>query len=550
MGDERVTGTGGRLRQLARHSFVYGLGGLVSKLVGIFLLPIYTHRVNQAQFGEVEQVMAFVAVAAVVLRMGLVTAMFRFCWDHREPDARARTISTAFTAVLVMSTVGLVLCLLLITPLADGLSSSRELVLIGAFGLWVSMNFDILAGIYRIEQRPTAFVVYSLINVALTVVLSIILVIPLDQGAAGIMLGNFSGTYITYALLLYARRETVALALDRPLLRRMLDFSLPLMPAGLALWALNLADRFQVINLASPAELGSYSAASKISLGIMLPIAAFQTAWVPFANSFTDEDEAKRTYRAVFAYWSALIAWAVVALSLFAPPYIHLLMPRDWWGAAPVVPLLTAGSALYGAYMILSIGVNRSKRTKLTPVVNATAAGINIGLNFLADPGLGDRRGRRLNGCRVRGTRRAGLRQRPGRLSGLARLGAGVPDGGRRDRLPAAVGPGRARDRMGRDPRPARAPGRVPARAHADGRAQPRRAPPDRPAPGGHAPPTPREADRRGRRARGRAGGGGAGVTTALSEEPARTAGRRVLRRNRRLCARPRGTAGAARRTA
>src|SRR4249920_3404243 len=373
MGDERVTGTGGRLRQLARHSFVYGLGGLVSKLVGIFLLPIYTHRVNQAQFGEVEQVMAFVAVAAVVLRMGLVTAMFRFCWDHREPDARARTISTAFTAVLVMSTIGLVLCLLLI----------------GAFGLWVSMNFDILAGIYRIEQRPTAFVVYSLINVALTVVLSIILVIPLDQGAAGIMLGNFSGTYITYAMLLYARRETVALALDRPLLRRMLDFSLPLMPAGLALWALNLADRFQVINLSSPSELGSYSAASKISLGIMLPIAAFQTAWVPFANSFTDEDEAKRTYRAVFSYWSALIAWAVVAMSLFAPPYIHLLMPRDWWGAAPVVPLLTAGSALYGAYMILSIGVNRSKRTKLTPVVNATAAGINVGLNFLLIPAWG-----------------------------------------------------------------------------------------------------------------------------------------------------------------
>ena len=389
MGDERVTGTGGRLRQLARHSFVYGLGGLVSKLVGIFLLPIYTHRVNQAQFGEVEQVMAFVAVAAVVLRMGLVTAMFRFCWDHREAEARARTIRTAFTAVLAMSTVGLVLCLLALNPLSAALSSSRELVIIGAFGLWVSMNFDILAGIYRIEQRPTAFVVYSLINVAITVVLSIVLVIPLDQGAAGIMIGNFSGTYITYVLLLYARRETVALALDRPLLRRMLDFSLPLMPAGLALWALNLADRFQVINLASPSELGSYSAASKISLGIMLPIAAFQTAWVPWANSFTDEGEAKRTYRAVFSYWSALIAWAVVALSLFAPPYIHLLMPRDWWGAAPVVPLLTAGSALYGAYMILSIGVNRSKRTKLTPVVNGAAAGINVGLNFLLIPAWG-----------------------------------------------------------------------------------------------------------------------------------------------------------------
>src|SRR4029078_9670447 len=105
-------------------------------------------------------------------------------------------------------------------------------------------------------------------------------------------------------------------------------------PSGRARGPLTLPDRFQVINLASPSELGSYSAASKISLGIMLPIAAFQTAWVPWGNAFTDEGEAKRTYRAVFSYWSALIAWAVVALSLFAPPYTHLLMPRHWCGGA------------------------------------------------------------------------------------------------------------------------------------------------------------------------------------------------------------------------
>ena len=465
MGDERVTGTGGRLRQLARHSFVYGLGGLVSKLVGIFLLPIYTHRVNQAQFGEVEQVMAFVAVAAVVLRMGLVTAMFRFCWDHREPDARARTIRRRSRPSLRCRRSASWCACSSINPLADVLTSSRELVVIGAFGLWVSMNFDILAGIYRIEQRPTAFVVYSLVNVALTVVLSIILVIPLDLGAAGIMIGNFSGTYITYVLLLYARRETVALALDRPLLRRMLDFSLPLMPAGLALWALNLADRFQVINLSSPTELGSYSAASKISLGIMLPIAAFQTAWVPFANSFTDEDEAKRTYRAVFSYWSALIAWAVVAMSLFAPPYIHLLMPHELVGGGACRPAPHRGlRALRRLHDPLDRG-QPLEAHEAHARRERHRGGHQHRPQLPADPGLGDRRGRRLDGGRLRGAGRAGLRQRPGRIPRVARLAARVPDGGRRRRLPAALGRGRARDRMGRDPGPDRAPGGVPARA-------------------------------------------------------------------------------------
>ena len=115
------------------------------------------------------------------------------------------------------------------------------------------------------------------------------------------MIGNFSGTYITYVLMLFARRDMVGFRLfDRELLRQMLHFSVPLMPAGLALWALNVADRFQVQSLTSARRScsGSYSVASKIALSIMLLIAAFQTAWPAFANSMPTEDETARcTYR-------------------------------------------------------------------------------------------------------------------------------------------------------------------------------------------------------------------------------------------------------------
>jgi O-antigen/teichoic acid export membrane protein len=391
------TGMGARLKQLAGQSFVYGLGGIVSKLVGIFLLPIYTRPqyVSQAGFGQVETVMAATALAAIVCQFGLTTAMFRFCWDHREPDARRRTIRTAFTAVLALSTVATLAGAAAVEPISAGLQVSRELTLIGLAGLWVTINYAIVTGIYRIEQRPQAFVAYSLLNIAITVVLSIVLVIPLHMGAAGIMLGNFSGTYITYVLLLWARRDMVGLHVDRPLLRRMLHFSLPLMPSGVALWALNLADRVQVqrltpgTQLERSAQLGTYSAANKIALGIMLAVSAFQTAWIPFANLIIDEGEAKRTYRAVLSYWSMVMAWGVVAITAVSAPYIHIAMNPQWFGAVPVVPLLMTGSVLFGAYYILNIGVNRSKRTKFTPIVTGTAAAVNIGLNFWMIPRWG-----------------------------------------------------------------------------------------------------------------------------------------------------------------
>ena len=388
---------GARLKQLAGQSFVYGLGGIVSKLVGIFLLPIYTkpEYVSQAGFGQVETVMAASSLAAIVFQFGLPTAMFRFSWDNREPDARRRTIRTVFTGVLALSTVLVVVGVILIQPIASGLQVTHELALIGVGGLWVSVNYSIITGIYRIEQRPTAFVVYSLINIAITVALSIVLVIPAHMGAAGIMLGNFSGTYITYFLLLFARRDMIGLHISWSLLRQMLHFSLPLMPAGVALWALNLADRVQVQRLTEgtrlerSAQLGTYSAASKIALGIMLIVSAFQTAWIPFANLILDDGDAKRTYRAVLTYWTMLMAWGVVTITALSTPYIHLAMNRRWYGAVPVVPLLMSGSVLYGAYYILNIGVNRSKRTRFTPIVTATAAAVNIGLNFWMIPRWG-----------------------------------------------------------------------------------------------------------------------------------------------------------------
>lgn len=396
-GQAERTGMGVRLRQLAGQSFVYGLGGIVSKLVGIFLLPIYTkpEYVSQAGFGQVETVMAASSLAAIVCQFGLTTAMFRFCWDHREPDARRRTIRTSFTAVMLLSTITVLIGVAAINPIASTLQVTRELALIGLAGLWVTIQYTIITGIYRIEQRPTAFIVYSFVNIAITVVLSIVLVIPLRMGAAGIMLGNFSGTYLTYFLLLWARRDMVGFTANWSLLREMLAFSLPLMPSGVALWALNLADRVQVqrltpgTQLERSAQLGTYSAASKIALGIMLIVSAFQTAWIPFANLIIDDGDAKRTYRAVLTYWSMVMAWGVVTITALSTPYIHVAMNPNWFGAAPVVPLLMSGSVLYGAYYILNIGVNRSKRTKLTPLVTGTAAAVNIGLNFWMIPKWG-----------------------------------------------------------------------------------------------------------------------------------------------------------------
>ena len=383
---------GVRLRALASQSFTYGLGGILGRFLGLFLVPIYLHAAGANAYGVVELMLAAILFASILLRLGIVNTMSRFTLGEQGQEWPP-VIHTVFTFVMVVATIGVGVGYLLRGVLADMLQVQTNIVVAGLFGVWITMNYDVMSRIYRIERRARAWVMYSLLNVALTTVLTLVLVVWLDEGALGLLVGNFTGTALVYVVLLVARRETIGVRrFDQPVLRDLLYYSLPLMPAGIALWALNLADRIQVQRIAGHTDLGAYSVAARVAVPMLVVMGAFQTAWAPFAHALRGEEgdqAAKRAYARVLTYWSIVMGWGLVALCLMAPPYIRMAFPKNTHEAVPVVPLLAAGIVLYGGYMIVSIGVTISRKTRMTPVIATMAAVINLGLNFWFIPQWG-----------------------------------------------------------------------------------------------------------------------------------------------------------------
>ena len=374
------------ISSLASQSVVYGFGGVLARMLGFVLVPIYLHAAGPSAFGTVELMLAAVLFASILLRMGIVVSMSRFTIGETEQREWAPIVHTIFTFVMIAATGGVVVGFLLRGLIGDALEVSDDIVYAGLFGLWISMNYDVMARVYRIERRARAWVQFTLLNVVLTAVLTVVLVVWFDTGALGLLIGNFTGTAIVYAILIVARRETVGVRrFETPVLRELLVFSLPLMPANIALWALNLADRLQVQQLASHPALGSYSAAARVSMAMAMIMGAFQTAWAPYAHQVrgTEGDaKAKITYARVLTYWSVVMGWGLVGISLLAPPYIRATFPSSTFDAIPVVPLLAIGIVLYGCYLIVNIGVTVSRKTRMTPIICTFAAALNIGLNF------------------------------------------------------------------------------------------------------------------------------------------------------------------------
>lgn len=383
----------GRHRALVSQSFTYGIGGILARLAGFFLVPVYLAAAGTEAFGVAELVVSAVTVAAVVLRLGIVASMSRFTLGESPAGDWSPVVHTVFTFVLATSTCGVVAGAALLDELAALLDVSRGVAAAGLLGVWVTMNYDVIARIYRIERRARQWVQMMVLNVALSAALTVTLVVAFDTGAVGLLVGNFAATGAVYGLLLVLRRRTIGFrSFDRSLLAELLRFSLPLMPANLAVWALNLADRIQLQRLAGTVELGQYAAAARVALALTVVIGAFQTAWAPFAHAVRGEegDEvARQTYSEIFTYWSMVAGWGLAAVTLLSAPYVVLTFPEQAHDAARVVPLLAGGIVLYGAYLIVNLAVTISKRTRLTPLVAGTAAAVTVGLNFWFIPRFG-----------------------------------------------------------------------------------------------------------------------------------------------------------------
>jgi O-antigen/teichoic acid export membrane protein len=386
---------GAQLRRLAKHSAIYGLGGLVSRILAVLLLPLYTSYLSPTDYGRVETLVALTAILVTLLRAGISNAFFRFYFDSDEHDERLRVLRTAFWFTIATSTLGLALGWAFAPWIADllNLGSDQDGLVRAAFvGLWAQMNYEQLTALFRVEERSAAFVAASLVNVVLTIATTVALVVAFDQGPLGVIVGNFTGTLVVYVALLGYRREQLGLQFDRELLRRMNRFGLPLVPSGVALWALNFSDRFFLAHIAGQDDVGRYSLGVRIASAMVLLLVAFRTAWPAFAYSIDDDREARRTYGFVLTYLLFVACWLSLALGVLAPWIVRVLARDDafWAGADVVAPLAFAG-ALWGAYTVVSIGIGRLKRTQFNWVITGSAAALDVVLNVLLIPPYGIR---------------------------------------------------------------------------------------------------------------------------------------------------------------
>jgi len=381
-----------QIKRLGKHSLIYGVGGLIQRIVAVLLLPLYTRYLSPSDYGAIEALVALSAVIFALLRAGIQSSFFRFYFQAADERGRLTIVRTSFWFTMGTATLALAAGLVFAGAIAQALYGSTEhtdLVRAAFVGLWASMNYDQLTALFRVEERSVSFALASLTNVAVTIGATILLVVVFDKGPLGVLVGNFSGTLAVYAVLLAYRRTQLGLEFDRDVFRRMTAWGMPFVPSVLALNAIDFSDRFFLSRLRDQHELGLYAIGMRISAALLFLLAAFRTAWPAFAYSIRDDREAKRTYGFVLTYVTFFSAWGALALGLGSPWLVRLLTTPDFYRGSRVVPLLAFAFVVFGAYVIVVTSIGRAGRRGSNWIVTGAAALLNVVLNLILIPPYG-----------------------------------------------------------------------------------------------------------------------------------------------------------------
>jgi O-antigen/teichoic acid export membrane protein len=381
------------LRRLASESLIYGVPGIVLRFLSAFLVPLYTRVFSPAEYGVVGLVSSVQALLALVTVLALDNSAARWYYETEDRDDRKTTFAswtwtylaaTTATGAAVFAASGF------LSRSIFGSDTYRYVFQLAAATLPSAVLSSVLILWFRVQRRAWAAVLTTIAISALTILATIVLVAGLHRGIAGVFLGQLIGNAAAVVIAVVLMRSWLSPRWFRwRRLRSMLGYGLPLIPAGLGYWMINLSDRFFVNQFRTTGEVGLYTVAGGIAAVTYLGTSAFQMAWGPFAFAIHKRPHAKQVFANALLGYAWVGCLAASAVSILAPEAIRVLATERYAGASIAVPTLAFSYVMYGAYYIAAIGPGIVKRTRPVGTAVTLAAFVNILLNLLLIPSLG-----------------------------------------------------------------------------------------------------------------------------------------------------------------
>ena len=372
---------------------VYGLGGVISKIVPLIMVPLVTRIMpNSEYFGISDLANTLLSLCTSLGIMGMYDAMCRMFFEKEDEEYKKEICSTAFFFTCIASVILFVVMILfghLIAKLFFGDKELINVVYIVAIATLIGATNSIMSAPTRMQNKGMVFVVMNAIGPIISYSISI----PL------LLCGHYVIALPVAGLITAIVNETVFYGLNRNwfhfrLFKKehigpLIKIGLPLLPNFLIYWLFNSSDRLMITSILGIGAAGLYSVGSKLGYTSQIIYTAFSGGSQYFAYATMKEANQVRSNTLVFEYLG-IISFAVTSFVCCFSRYIYMfLFEQEYYESYIIAPYLFFAPLLQMLFQIAANQFLVIKKTWPNALILLLGALGNVVLNLVLIPVLG-----------------------------------------------------------------------------------------------------------------------------------------------------------------
>ena len=367
-------------KELIKNTIIVALGKFSTQIVSFLLVSLYTARLTTEQYGNYDLIITIITFLTPIITLTLEESMFRFLIDAKNKKEEKSIISQTVLTIMFTTFISCIIMFAVIKIFS--INTSKLFIPYAIAVVAMALMNCLIRGLGKIK-------LYSLSNFVLsvlTIILNIVFVLGTDLNVDGLLLAVIISNLLV-AILLAIRIKLPSYidikSIDRSMMKRMIVYSIPLIPNSLSWIVISLSDRMIVTYFLGTAANGIYAISNKFPTIINTIYNYFSVAWKESAAKALQEENSKQYYNRIYRALRNIVYAATVGVIAVVPFVFNFLVHGDYQDAYMYIPILVF--AVYFSNMASFYGgiFSAYMESKIVGTTTVISAIINLVVNIV-----------------------------------------------------------------------------------------------------------------------------------------------------------------------
>lgn len=361
------------VKEIGKDMSVYGISSLLSQLVSLLLLPLYTQKLSTADYGIFALIGICVSGYAIFSNLGVSSAIFRFTGTSKNERDKNEYLGNAQTINILANIITLLVFLLFSKVITRFIFNDIGYIKYSyyiAIAGTISSCSSVLISFLRVNRLTTKIAKSSFVNLVISVSATFIGLVYLNLGVWGALLGGVIGDLAAFVFLFWVSPKQ-KLIINANKIRKLMRFALPIFPHKVIGFFLPITSQVILMKYMDLSTLGIYNIALKFALPLVLFINLFQKAYAPYRFEIYKQGNTNTELFAkinLLYFMVTFLGYSMV--SLFGDWILVIFTDDKFHSAGFYIPFLALIPLSQSIYFAFGTGVEFSKSPKLYPIIS------------------------------------------------------------------------------------------------------------------------------------------------------------------------------------